>query len=129
MSTDSAELARLLARHRPKSDGDGFPAWLRARVTAYVVEQRAQGTVFTVLRSQLGLSTMTLRRWIRLHPEPDGGGFAEVVVAEPALASTRESAGVDDAVQQRDIYLASPHGFRLHGLSLDQALAALAVLR
>jgi hypothetical protein len=132
MATDSTELARLLTQHRPRHDSDGFPAWLRSRVAAYVVEERAAGAGFPILRDELGVSITTLRRWADRYPLADSGGFSPVLVTDSApldLSTTPTTLENEHDDRAPDIFLASPHGFSLHGLSLEQGLRALASLR
>ena len=138
MSDTIQELAKLIAKHRPARDGDGFPPWLRERVATYVVEQLRSGAAISSLRSELGISVTTLRRWTRQQPEPTPSrGFARVMLAQApdtaalTTASTshptryRSKSSDDDA----EISLISPSGFVLRGLSFEQGLQALATLR
>jgi transposase-like protein len=142
MATDPTKLAQLIRQHRPKFNNAGFPAWLRARVAEHVLERRAQGAMLSVLSGELGVSSSTLSKWFREHQAPDVAGFLKVVATPPTPpdqpappdlpVATAESAPAticSDACTGQHLQLVSAHGFSLHGLSMEQALYALAVLR
>ena len=135
MATDPTKLAQLIRQHRPKFNKAGFPVWLRARVAEHVLERRAQGVLLSVLSDELGVSCSSLSKWSREHQTPDVAGFLKVVATPPAPpdqpATTRPTPATicSDACTGRHLHLVSAHGFSLHGLSMEQAIYALAVLR
>ena len=135
MATDPTKLAQLIRQHRPKFNKAGFPVWLRARVAEHVVERRAQGAMLSVLSDELGVSCSSLSKWSREHQAPDVAGFLKVVATPPASpdqpATTRPTPATicSDACTGQHLQLVSAHGFSLHGLSMEQAIYALAVLR
>ncbi len=136
MATDPTKLAQLIRQHRPKFNKAGFPSWLRGRVAEHVVERRAQGAMLSVLSDELGVSCSSLSKWSREHQAPDVAGFLKVVATPPAPsdlpAATAEPAPgtiCSDACTGQHLHLVSAHGFSLHGLSMEQAIYALAVLR
>lgn len=129
MPNDAKILADLLVEHRPTYESEGFPPWLRARVVEHVHTRVAEGTTFSALQAELGVSITTLRRWVRRHPAPKPGGFARVVVAQAARSVTQSASTETSHDSQAELYLRSPEGFSLHGISLEQGLRALASLR
>ena len=132
MSTEAAELTRLLAQHRPKSANHGYPLWLRTRVAEHVITRQAQGTRICALGDELGVSRTTLRKWAHTHAptSPSGAGFSRVVLTESSPRSSESQPAAPSApTEPPPVVLTSPQGFSLHGLSPEQALQALMVLR
>lgn len=138
MSDAIQELAKLIAKHRPARDGDGFPPWLRERVATYVVEKLRSGAAISSLRSELGISVTTLRRWTRQQRETTPSrGFARVMLAQADDTSALTTASTPHPSLYRskspddgaEMSLISPSGFVLRGLSFEQGLHALATLR
>lgn len=140
MSDTASELANLIAQHRPAVAGDAFPPWLRDRVGAHVAERLGRGVAIAALRAELGVSTTTLRRWLlQERRSPTSGGFAQVMVAPTEAAPTPSSAApapqisaATQAVSQpaeAGLYLVSPSGFTLRGLSFEQCLRAMMALQ
>jgi hypothetical protein len=115
--TDS-ELPKLLVQHRPSAPRKGYPTWLRARVTDYVSRRQGQGITLGALADELGVTRQTLVAWVRRRTDAVDGGFSALVVTP-------------DPVVLPDVPLmvVSPHGFSLRGISIEQALHALTVLR
>lgn len=124
MSSSSRALAQLLTEHRPTRDGDGFPQWLRDRVGVFVRDSTGRGISLATLRSELGVSSTTLRRWSMASRGSGDGGFVPVVLEPSPRASAPLQHTTDVALR-----LSAPSGFTLHGLSLDQALAMMQALR
>jgi hypothetical protein len=113
-----SELSELLVQHRPSAPRTGYPTWLRARVTEYVSRRQGQGITLGALAEELGVTRKTLVAWLRRRTDAVDGGFSALVVTP-------------DPVRRPDVPLVvvSPHGFSLRGISMEQALHALAVLR
>lgn len=124
MSDTSHALAQLLTEHRPTRDGDGFPQWLRDRVGAFVRDSTDRGISLAALRSELGVSSTTLRRWSMASSGSGDRGFVPVV-----LEPSPRGAGPVQHTADGALRLVAPSGFALHGLSLDQALAVMQALR
>jgi hypothetical protein len=126
--TSGSELAQLLARHRPTRAQTGYPKQVRARVGDYVIERRREGVMFDALADELGVSRTSLAHWARARRSAESGGFSALVVTPDPACETRGPAesGPGD---RSPLQLVSPRGFSLQGLSLEQAIHALAVLR
>ncbi len=129
MSADSVELAELLRQHRPGVAQEGFPAWLRERTAEYVLKRRDDGASLGVLAAELGVSRTTLAHWARALSPSLSKGFSRVMV-EGAIAPV-SAVGSSEAVPivRSELRVTSPHGFSIEGVSLAEALHALAVLR
>lgn len=93
-----------------------IPDAVRKRVLAYAGEQRAAGRSWKAIGAELGVSASALQRWAKkagLGPR----GLARVrVVAEAAPA------------EEATVVLITPRGYRLEGLSVEQAVQALGTL-
>lgn len=130
MPSETAVLAKLLDTHRAQDRSKGYPVWLRIRVGRHVYERRKGGTTYGVLAEQLGVSRPTLRKWSALE---SGGGFSRVVVeeSEPVLrgAEPTHAQPISSALAHQTLMLISPCGFSLQGITFEQALHALAVLK
>jgi hypothetical protein len=113
-----SELPELVKQHRPNAPRSGYPTWLRARVAEYVRRQHGQGITFGALAQELGLARKTLVAWVGRRTDAVDGGFAALVVTPDPVG--RPGAPLE---------VVSPHGFCLRGISMEQALHALTVLR
>lgn len=138
MSTTTATLAESLRQHRPTSGRRGYPQWLRDKVGRYVLAQRSAGGRLARISEELDISTASLLRWARLSGGNRGGGFIEVVAepSAPAAQSPRQLTPITPTVPTTGaevhpsaVYLVSPQGFSLHGLTFEQGIQALASLR
>ncbi len=109
------DLRRELAP-RVRGPGRHYPDKLRARITRWARGQLDDGAGLRAVASALGVHRETLRRWTT--DEDDAPRLALVpveVVADDPPGST--------------VSVVSPSGFRIDGLTLDEAIAALARLR
>jgi len=135
MAEDPAVLAGLLVEHRKTDSRVGYPPQLRRRVGSYVARRRAEGVKFSGLASELGVTRTTLAKWARMWAVPESGGFSEVVVVAsaavvPSAVVVPSSAVLPAEPEAADVLqVVSPSGFTLRGISLEQALYALTVLR
>jgi len=129
MPHDTKTLATQLAQHRPAADSEGFPPWLRTHVAAHVRARASAGTTFAAMSRELGVSITTLKRWTRIEPATAPGGFTQVVVSQPTAQPTAHRTDVTRNEYAPDVYLRSPQGFSLHGLTMAQALKAFASLQ
>ena len=120
---DVSSARTLLRQTRPRRHADGYPLDVRSSVVALARTRLAQGERLSVLARGLELNRGTLERWLQCEP-PVRPSFFSVVV-EP----TSEPVAVvgDDGPPRRPgaLALVSPTGFRLDGLSLDDAIHAL----
>ncbi|HTE56562.1 MAG TPA: hypothetical protein VK698_37170 [Kofleriaceae bacterium] len=101
---------------RVRGRGKRYPEGLRRRVTAWARQRRDGGASLQVLSKELGLSMETVRRWTATARDSTPARTALVpveVIEEPTA---------------RLAVVVSPSGFRLEGLTLDEAVAVLARL-
>lgn len=129
MPTEATELAHLLTQHRPKPANRGYPSWLRTRVAQHASVRQSEGTPLSVLADELGVARSTLTAWVRTCAAAGRGGFSEVIVSGAPTQARSPSAPAAAPAEHTAIVVTSPHGFNLYGLSLEQALQALMVLR
>ena len=113
-----------------------IPDEVRAAVLAYVREARAEGEAWAGIAEQVGLSVTALQRWSRTHRGPKQRGQREQrkprgvparllpvrVSSEPALEAGIVETGTG-------LTLSTPHGERLEGLGLAEAVELLRGLR
>jgi len=105
--SDLQELRRELSKHE-RGAGRRYPAALKQRAAEYAKQHHANGASIIAIASELGMRTETVRRWC------NGGGTTALVPVEvivsPAIAT---------------VAIVSPSGFRIEGLELHDAIAAL----
>lgn len=113
-TSEMAALRRELSRHE-KGRGRRYPAKLRERVTRYCLERRSAGGSDREVAAELGLAVETVRRWCLAEEErvPSAVLVPVEVVTAPMMP----------------LAIVSPSGFRLEGLQLEEAVAALRALR
>jgi hypothetical protein len=87
------------------------PTGLRDEIVVWARKRRAEGLVVGSIASAIGLSETTLSKW--LSP---GGGPGE-------LRPVRVSADV--ASGRTSLVVVTPEGYRLEGLSVDEAVDVL----
>ena len=85
---------------------------LRERVVAHTKSAMASGETLQSIARCLGIATETLRRWMR--PAGDGVALRPVMVAAPERSS--------------GCVIITPGGYRVEGLSADEAARILAML-
>lgn len=110
---ESAVLRReLQAQHRGR--GKRYPVELKARATAYAKRRHDAGASYAVIAEELGLGFETVRRWcIDAEPTPPRSALVPVEVVTES---------------RTPIAIVSPSGFRLEGLDVAEAVAALRAL-
>ena len=113
MDTDLQDLRRALATRRRGR----LPSTLQKRALAYARRRHRAGVDHRDIATTLGLSHETIRRWV-------GGRAVDVV--KPLPIAIVES---DKAPVARAVSVISPAGFRVDGLSLDEAATLLRALR
>ena len=84
-----------------------MPPELKARATAWIAEQRAEGRTVAALAAELGVAAGTILRWSR-------GSVRAIVPVHVVPDETSPAVAV-----------VSPSGFRIEGLSLADAVRAL----
>ena len=103
---------RELARHE-RGRGKRFPDELRRRAGEWIRTRRAEGATLREISDELGLCYETVRRWSELVASESTALVPVVVERRPA------------EIAAGDLTLQSPAGFRIEGLTLAQAIAAL----
>ena len=86
-----------------------IPGATRERVLAYVRQGRSRGQSWGALAQELGLSSSGLQRWWKA--DASSSPLRRVTVVAAAAAGP--------------VALVSPRGYRVEGLSLDQAMSLL----
>ncbi|HVJ11193.1 MAG TPA: hypothetical protein VNC62_06440 [Burkholderiales bacterium] len=93
--------------------GKRVPDDLKARVRVYVMARRKQDATFVQIGEELGLPMESVRRWTLTSPKAPAHAAVPVhVVAEPGGR----------------VSIVSPSGYRLEGLTLQDAVAVLRAL-
>lgn len=113
MAVDTDELRRQVEAHGPRGRGRRFPAELRAELVEAVHQLRAEGRTWKGIGDALGVTPQTVRRW-----SVERAADAPLVPVEIAAGREREDG----------LVVVSPHGYRVEGLSLEQAAALLRAL-
>jgi hypothetical protein len=107
---EARDLRRELAA-RDRGRGKRYPASLRVRVGAWLQRHVGNGTTLRAAADAIALDPETARRWLRASPPPV---TALVPVEVIAATDTRQS-----------VSLVSPSGYRIEGLTLDEAASLL----
>ncbi len=96
----------------------GYPEGMKQFAVAFATESISGGGTVSGAAKELGVSEVTLSKWMESGDLGDrGGGFREVVVEAPMVALGRGT-----------IALVSPSGFRVEGLDLQSAATLLKTL-
>lgn len=115
---EQQEVRALVSEHRP-AVGVSYPDEVKRTVIAYLNARRAQGVALQDVSAEVGLSTTTLQVWRRQCT-----AFRPVTIVESPTSAVHPAPAAAEG-----IVLHTPEGFRLSGLDLEQAIAALRVLR
>lgn len=99
-----------------RGPGRYYPDALRVRVARWARRQLDDGAALMVIAAELGLRRDTLRQWTTV-PKP---------AATTAMVPVEI---VADALRSAHVSVVSPNGFRIDGLTLDEAVAVLRRLR
>lgn len=107
-----SELERIESRHGPC-----VPTELRHRVAKWLREQRAEGRTGAELAAELGIAAGTVFRWSseREVVHREGGAGTAIVPVNV----------VPDAATTARVAIVSPSGFRMEGITLEDAVRAL----
>jgi hypothetical protein len=115
------ELADRFVRERESLKSGGFgprvPLSLRALAVRYGRWSLSQGASVVVTSARLGVSRLTLTRW--LSESPSSEPFREVVVREPTSGLSTASG----------VTLVTPEGYRVEGLDGSTLAGLLRALR
>ena len=112
------ELRRELATIE-RGRGRYYPPALRARITRWARRRLAGGDSVNAVARDVALHPTTLAAWLGAAPNSTALVPVEIVAA-PARAMP---------APQVPVVLVSPSGYRVEGLTLDEALRALTRLR
>jgi hypothetical protein len=115
----AAAVHHAVETHPPRPDG-GYPAEVKEAGLTYARASRAAGESWRIAASRVPISTTTLGKWVRRAATPSSGAALQLVpveVSDPGLPL-----GSSHPV------LVSPSGFRLEGLCVGDAVAALQAL-
>ena len=91
--------------------GRGFSDGLRREVAEFVAKERAQGLSDERTAQRLGISAVTLRRWV---PKASGASFCKVAIVPT------ESRAPSPA---QPVFVVGPAGMRVVGLDVDGVAA------
>jgi hypothetical protein len=92
-----------------------IPREIRERVLAFVGEARRRGESWEEIHREIGLSASALQRWWRVRESRSRLRAVHVVADETTSART-------------PVAVVSPRGYRIEGLTLQQAQALLGQL-
>ncbi len=96
----------------------GYPPQLRKQVGTYARARRGDGKTWSAIAQEIGVSRTALASWTKETVTPASSSLIPVLITEEPSPITVAS-----------LSILSPHGFRLEGLSLEQATLLLGVLR
>ncbi|HEY1689578.1 MAG TPA: hypothetical protein VGF95_12030 [Solirubrobacteraceae bacterium] len=114
MTGRTASSLRAAIRSHEPARGKRYEPWLKARIIEFVLARREQRASWARVSEEVGLRFETLRRWcMASSPKPSRAMVPVRVVADAA---------------DRTVILASPAGYRVEGLTLHEAVAALRAL-
>ena len=112
MGTSLQGARRALARLGQRGRTTAIPDEVRQVLVAYALEQRERGKSWAAIAGALGVSSSGLIRWSRQGlARCEGAVPVEVRVEEPSNGTA--------------VTLVSPAGYRIEGLGMSEALAAL----
>jgi transposase len=127
MADHEARLLRREITERERGRGKRYPPGLRDRATRWIRARMAAGTPLRAVAVAIGLGSETARRWLRAHRVDVGSAIVDTATALVPV----EIVDTDALVPARASRLAvvAPSGFRIEGLTLDEAATLLARLR
>ena len=105
------EVQRVVAALGERGRTERVPEPVRRKVIEYVRAQRACGKSWQAIAREVGLSASGLQRWLQAAPH----------LAQVKIVPDRER-------DEPKVSLISPHGYRIEGATLLEALRALARL-
>jgi hypothetical protein len=105
------EIGRRESSHRP------LHRELRTRCQAYASRRASEGASQTLIAEELGLSAMSIQRWLRAKALPSVTAMFPVHVRAPAPLQSTSRAVVT-----------TPRGLRIEGLDLDAICTLIARL-
>jgi len=91
-----------------RGPGVYYPEPLRERATRWARQRLATGATIAAVAASLGIGGDTLRRWMA-----------------PATTTALVPVEIVDAPRAGEVSVVSPSGFRINGLTLDDAIEVL----
>lgn len=116
MDREAAQIRGLVRAAGPRGRRAGLPDEVRRELIAFARRRRRDGVGVHRIAAATGVSCESIRRWT-MNDEP--GSTARGWVAVEVLAEAAAPIGV--------LSVCSPSGYRIDGLTLEQAVAALGV--
>lgn len=120
MTTSDGKRLRDAIAARPHQRHQ-LSAELRARAIAYARRRKADGASASAIAQELGVSQPTVGYWLA------GGRAKALMLARPTSARALREVVVDER-SITALRIVSPAGYRLEGLSLEQAAIVLRAL-
>jgi len=106
----ASSLRVAVASHEP-ARGKRYPAELKARVVEFARARRSEGASWGEISADLGVAFETVRRWCLAAGARSSHALVPVHVVPERV--------------ERLVSVASPSGYRIEGLTLPDAVAAL----
>jgi transposase-like protein len=106
----------------------GYSAQVRADAVTLLRTRKAEGIGLGACAEELGISTVTLRKWLKAADDTTSSQSAQHTSppATPAMSPWRPVAlSTNASPAEARLSLTTPGGYRIEGLSLEQALVAL----
>lgn len=124
------ELRRELAKV-PRGHGIYYPDSLRGRVRDWAFRRKEEGATWPAIAAEIGVAHSTLRLWIgvelrrrRALEKPTAALVpVEIVGAAPDVSAAISAAFASQ--RTTSLSVVSPGGYRVEGLTLDEAIVAL----
>jgi hypothetical protein len=110
---DASSLRAALAFHEP-ARGKRYEPSLKARIIEFARSRREQGASWVQVAAEIGMAFETLRRWC----VATGHGSSRALVPVEVVAERGD----------RTVSVVSAGGYRIEGLTLEEAVSALRVL-
>lgn len=111
----------LLRRTRPRCHAEGYPSEVRSSVAELVRRKLGEGISLAAVARELDVNRGTLQRWLDRTTDSVAPTFVPVVVQRTAFPEAEQVI----VPTTTPIALVSPTGFRLDGLTLEEAIHVL----
>lgn len=114
MERELEQLRELAAQPR---DNDRYPAELRRQAKRWAIRRRQEGAWWKEIAAEIGVSTSAVIRWTNAADDDNEKRLASVALVPVHV--------VEPKARAADLAIVSPAGFRIEGLSLEQAVEVL----
>ncbi len=122
MSIELKELRKQIAKHRRQNSRRKLPSKLRQQTLTYVQSRLDQDETLTNIAREIGVSYTYAKGLLYENSE------AEVEPECTTLMPVQITPDIEQGAHGSALEVVSPAGYRLQGLSLQQALEAMRVL-